>query len=604
MHKVIFTTAMIAFSLICGCVAAGPYNADNVINQLTLQTEKKPTDGWAYYHLCEAYINNNKHKEALDSCKTASQSIYYGLPGPNIPWLFNALGLAYAQNGQTEEAIESTVKSIQSNPNDAVVFGNLATYYNRNKQYDEAITAAKRSIELKPDYVNAYNEIGTAAEAKEKFSEAASIWKKSLKLDSRQEGVSIRLGYCLEKTGNNEEAAQVYINDIRLGGRLRNLLMSLYYRMGRYDAAIAAATEAIEQQTTGGIGASVAVKADYPVVAGVMNTGPAKKAEIQSGDKFIEIDGEAVKGWNVEKVVQRLRGIAGTQVVLTIERNKNRAKKTVAREKITLDGAAFAMGIRSLAYRHKGDFDKAANDAKAAMELAPSDGVVVMAFGAASLDRGEYNEAIQLVSKMEGNSVAGLIQATALAKKGLMNESIQVFLSIPERNMSQNDIPLMKDLQALQKIFKPVVKASMDKATSFEARNMHKEALSALSETLKIADDSDAQAIYEAMSNVLKNNPLLAEVSEEARKHALRAELLIKEGNFSQAVIEYKKAIQIAPYVPKLYYNCAQVCAEIKNYSDAIRSMKTYLIVAADAPDARKVKDDIIMWEFMLEKGQ
>ncbi|HLA04899.1 MAG TPA: tetratricopeptide repeat protein, partial [Syntrophales bacterium] len=93
-----------------------------------------------------------------------------------------------------------------------------------------------------------------------------------------------------------------------------------------------------------------------------------------------------------------------------------------------------------------------------------------------------------------------------------------------------------------------------------------------------------------------------SEVPEDARKYALRSEVLVKEGNFEQAATELKKAIQIAPYAARLYYNSALINAELKKYPEAIRHMKIYLKAAPDAPDARAAKDEIIKWEFMMEK--
>jgi len=108
--------------------------------------------------------------------------------------------------------------------------------------------------------------------------------------------------------------------------------------------------------------------------------------------------------------------------------------------------------------------------------------------------------------------------------------------------------------------------------------------------------------IQETTFSMLRRNPLLSEVPEDARKYALRSEVLVKEGNFEQAATELKKAIQIAPYAARLYYNSALINAELKKYPEAIRHMKIYLKAAPDAPDARAAKDEIIKWEFMMEK--
>jgi len=117
---------------------------------------------------------------------------------------------------------------------------------------------------------------------------------------------------------------------------------------------------------------------------------------------------------------------------------------------------------------------------------------------------------------------------------------------------------------------------------------------------LKTADDTEVQDIQETLFSMIRRNPLLSELPEDARKYALRSEMLVKEGNFEQAVAELKKAIRIAPYEARLYYNSALWNAELKKYPEAIRNMKIYLKAAPDAPDARAAKDEIIKWEFKI----
>ena len=162
----------------------------------------------------------------------------------------------------------------------------------------------------------------------------------------------------------------------------------------------------------------------------------------------------------------------------------------------------------------------------------------------------------------------------------------------------------MNDRMVLLQTSKPFVKEHRDKARSFESMGQYKEALAELSEALKTADDTEAQEIQENIFGMIRKNPLLAEVPEDARKYALRSEVLLKEGNFEQAAAELKKAIKIAPYSARLYYNVALINAELKKYPEAIRNMKIYLRAAPDAPDARAAKDEIVKWEFMMEKGK
>ena len=143
-----------------------------------------------------------------------------------------------------------------------------------------------------------------------------------------------------------------------------------------------------------------------------------------------------------------------------------------------------------------------------------------------------------------------------------------------------------------------------ESASALKTQSRHKEALKELSEAMKVADDTELQDIQETLFSMIRMNPSLSELPEEARKHVLRAQEWKKEGNFGQAATEFKKAIQIAPYVAGLYYDSALMNAELKKYPEAIRYMNIYLKAAPDAPDARDTKDEIYKWEFKMEKGE
>jgi tetratricopeptide (TPR) repeat protein len=239
-----------------------------------------------------------------------------------------------------------------------------------------------------------------------------------------------------------------------------------------------------------------------------------------------------------------------------------------------------------------------------ASTLNPFDGYARLSLGAAYLDRGQYDESIKPLSQIKDSPTARLLEATAYAKQGKAKEAATIYLSIPEEELSPKNVPQTNDRMVLLEIFKPIVKEHRDKARSFELKGQDKEALSELAEALKTADDMEVQDIQETIFSMIRRNPLLSEMPEDARKYALRSEVLVKEGNFEQAATELKKAIQIAPYAARLYFNAALYNAELKKYPEAIRHMKIYLRAAPDAPNARAAKDEIIKWEFMMESGQ
>lgn len=121
-------------------------------------------------------------------------------------------------------------------------------------------------------------------------------------------------------------------------------------------------------------------------------------------------------------------------------------------------------------------------------------------------------------------------------------------------------------------------------------------------EVLRLTDQRKAKEIRSEIASLIKKNPYLSQIPEEARKYALRGEVLLKDGKFEEALKEYKTAIKIAPYIAKLYFATALVYGELKDYTQAISYMNTYLELMPDAPDIRAVKDQIYKWEFILEK--
>ena len=87
------------------------------------------------------------------------------------------------------------------------------------------------------------------------------------------------------------------------------------------------------------------------------------------------------------------------------------------------------------------------------------------------------------------------------------------------------------------------------------------------------------------------------ELSEEARKYKIQAELAIKEKRFDDSVDRYNQAIQIAPWWPEGHFNRALILGELKRYREAIVEMNRYLQLTPDALDARAARDKVYEWE-------
>lgn len=63
---------------------------------------------------------------------------------------------------------------------------------------------------------------------------------------------------------------------------------------------------------------------------------PAERAGLEEGDLVVSVDGEDVRGLTLDEVVDRVRGPAGTEVTLTVERDGEEVTVTPVREAIEL----------------------------------------------------------------------------------------------------------------------------------------------------------------------------------------------------------------------------------------------------------------------------
>ncbi len=84
----------------------------------------------------------------------------------------------------------------------------------------------------------------------------------------------------------------------------------------------------------GGIGAVIRSGGDYVVVQLVYKGTPSDVAGIKAGDILKKADGISLKGYQTEKVSEKLKGNPGTTINLTIERNGAEMDFAVKRERI------------------------------------------------------------------------------------------------------------------------------------------------------------------------------------------------------------------------------------------------------------------------------
>lgn len=103
--------------------------------------------------------------------------------------------------------------------------------------------------------------------------------------------------------------------------------------------------ERFEFQSTGeygGIGATIQKGKDYIKIISPYQGAPADKVGLRSGDLFIKINGNSVKGKSSQDVVKLLKGVPGTTVNVTMKRGDSEFDRTITREVIKIKNVIYS----------------------------------------------------------------------------------------------------------------------------------------------------------------------------------------------------------------------------------------------------------------------
>lgn len=91
----------------------------------------------------------------------------------------------------------------------------------------------------------------------------------------------------------------------------------------------------------GGIGALIHAQGNKILISEPYENLPAHKTGLKAADVILKIDGESCEGKTVSQVSEKLRGQAGTDVRLTMERDGKQFEKTIKRQEIQLPNVSY-----------------------------------------------------------------------------------------------------------------------------------------------------------------------------------------------------------------------------------------------------------------------
>ncbi len=146
-----------------------------------------------------------------------------------------------------------------------------------------------------------------------------------------------------------------YVDDINSGDLVKTAIDAMLLKLDPYTNYYPESDlENVKLQLLGqygGIGALIHTKDNQTVISEPYENMPAHKAGIMAGDLIISIDGESCEGKTTSQVSEKLRGQAGTEFEITIERDGKRSTKKLKRQEIKLPNVSYsAMVADGVAY--------------------------------------------------------------------------------------------------------------------------------------------------------------------------------------------------------------------------------------------------------------
>ncbi|MGZ8501963.1 MAG: S41 family peptidase [Candidatus Limnocylindrales bacterium] len=152
-----------------------------------------------------------------------------------------------------------------------------------------------------------------------------------------------------------------------------------------------------------GIGAVMNVEASIPIIQSVISGGPADRAGLRSRDRILTVDGTTTEGQDLQAVVERIRGDAGTTVKLTVlhDGETKPVEYSIVREKVVVPAVYWSLvpGTTVADIRLEGFSAGAANEVKAAIEEARSGGATGIVLDLRGNTGGYVGEAVDIASQ-------------------------------------------------------------------------------------------------------------------------------------------------------------------------------------------------------------
>lgn len=135
---------------------------------------------------------------------------------PDDEFVLHLMGIASAQGGDPEAAVELIEKAIDRNSGIAAFHINLGNFLGQLGRLDEAATAQRRALEMEPDNAQAHNNLGTVLRSQGMLDQAADCYRRALSIEPDDAELHFNFGNVHRDQENASEAIGCYRRAIEL----------------------------------------------------------------------------------------------------------------------------------------------------------------------------------------------------------------------------------------------------------------------------------------------------------------------------------------------------------------------------------------------------
>ncbi|MEI7644799.1 MAG: S41 family peptidase [Chloroflexales bacterium] len=163
-----------------------------------------------------------------------------------------------------------------------------------------------------------------------------------------------------------------------------------------------------------GIGAYIDVRAGQTMIVNPIEGSPAEQAGLKPGDAILAVDGVSTEGWSVAQLSSKVRGPAGTSVVLRIRHEGAVAavEVTITRAKVVVPSVTWRMLPDQVAMVRLSSFDHNASDQiKRALQEAQDKGARAIILDLRNNPGGLLDEAVNIASQFLPEGTTVLLEA-------------------------------------------------------------------------------------------------------------------------------------------------------------------------------------------------